>query len=90
MRPLGAGLGNVYFFCNVYIGYMLPTFGEQMSVDFVHCPRAQLSGGPNSPLFQGGQLGPGAQLSGAQLSALKKWTVGPPGQSGPGAMYKIN
>ena len=63
MRPLGAGLGNVYFFCNVYIGYMLPTFGEQMSVDFVHCPRAQLSGGPNSPLFQGGQLGPGAQLS---------------------------
>ena len=44
MRPLGAGLGNVYFFCNVYIGYMLPTFGEQMSVDFVHFPRAQLSG----------------------------------------------
>ena len=85
------------FLCalNVYIGYMLPTFGEQMSVDFVHFPRAQLSGGPNSPLFQGGQLGPGqlgpgAQLSGAQLSDLKKWTVGPPGQVGPGAMYKIN
>ena len=35
-------------------------------------------------------LGPGAQLSGAQLSALKKWTVGPPGQLGPGEMYKIN
>ena len=33
--------------------------------------------GPNCPVFQGGQLGPGAQLSGAQFSALKKGTVGP-------------
>ena len=93
MHPSGAGLGNVHFvtyifvsdicgqhlgdvcqlevfcasfgrrvrecifFCNVYIGYMLPTFGEQMLVDFVHFPRAQLSG--------------------AQLSTLKKWIVGP-------------
>ena len=69
--PFGRRVRECIFFCNVYIGYMLPTFGEQMSVDFVHCPRAQLSGGPNSPLFQGGQLGPGAQLSGAQLSGAQ-------------------
>ena len=38
---------------------MLPTFGEDMSVEFIHCSRAELSG--------------------AQLSAPKKWTVGPRG-----------
>ena len=41
-----------------------------------------------------GQLGPGQLGPGAQLSALKKWTVGPLdswaiGQLGPGAMYKF-
>ena len=33
----------------------------------------------NCPPLKNGQLGPGAQLSGAQLSALKKWTFGPRG-----------
>ena len=64
MRPTFGGCMSVGgFLCalNVYIGYMLPTFGEQMSVDFVHFPRAQLSG--------------------AQLSAPKKWTVGPRGST---------
>ena len=89
--PFGRRVRECIFFCNVYIGYMLPTFGEQMSVDFIHCPRAQLSGGPNGPLFQGGQLGPGAQLSGAQLSrgpTVRGPTVrGPncPGPNCPGA-----
>ena len=55
------------------------------------CPRAQLSGaqlstlkkveswapGPNCPPPKSGQLGPGQLGPGAQLSALKKWTVGP-------------
>ena len=75
--PFGRRVRECIFFYNVYIGYMPPTFGEQMSVDFVHFPRAQLSGGPNSPLFQGGQLGPGQLSPGAQLSAPEMWTVGP-------------
>ena len=77
--PFGRRVRECIFFCNVYIGYMPPTFGEQMSVDFVHFPRAQLSGGPNSPLFQGGQLGPGQLSPGAQLSTFSGRTVGPRG-----------
>ena len=93
--PFGRRVRECIFFCNVYIGYMPPTFGEQMSVDFVHFPRAQLSGGPNSPLFQGGQLGPGqlspgAQLSGAQLSTFWGRTVGPCGRNPPTEMYSPN
>ena len=34
--PFGRRVRECIFFCNVYIGYMPPTFGEQMSVDFVH------------------------------------------------------
>ena len=58
MRPLGRRVRECTF-CNVYIciGYMLPTFGEQMSVDFIHCHMAQLSGAQQST-FSGWTIGP--------------------------------
>ena len=56
--PFGCRVRECPFFNVVIcIGYMLPTFGEQMSVSFYTLP--------NSPLFEGGQLGPGQLGPGA-------------------------
>ena len=80
-----------YFF--IHIGYKPPTFGEYMSVEFIYwywiypanyrgivggfLPQGQTVRGPIVHPKKNGQLGPGAQQSGAQLSAPKKWTIGP-------------
>ena len=96
VRPLGVGFRNVHFY--IHIGYKLPTFGEYMSVGWywiypanywriyivswrVSAPGPN-SPGPNCPPWKSGQLGPGAQLS-----APKKWTVGPRGRNPPTAIY---
>ena len=50
---------NIYIYTYIFIGYMLPKFGGHMSVEFIHCSRAELSGGPTVHFFQGGKLGPG-------------------------------
>ena len=50
-------LCNIYIYIYICIGYMLPTFGEHMSVEFIHCSRAELSGAQLST-FSGRTIGP--------------------------------
>ena len=38
----------------IFIGYMLPTFGDHMSVEFIHYSRAELSGVQLSTFFRAG------------------------------------
>ena len=42
LRHLSSDVSRRYIDIYICIGYMLPTFGEHVSVEFIHCSRAEL------------------------------------------------
>ena len=68
---------------------MLPTFGEHMSVEFIHCSRAELSGAQLSTFFRAGNWAPDSWAPGPNCPPPKSGQLGP-GQFGPGAMYNFS
>ena len=94
--PFGRRVGECTFLkLYICIGYMLPTFGEHTSVEFIHCSRAKLSGAQLSgaQLFGGPTVrGPTVHILGADSWAPDSWAPGPNcplfggGQLGPGQL----
>ena len=75
MRPSGAKLRNVHVVIYVYLYiYFYWIYAAKIWRSYVSRIYTLLQGrtvrGPIVHFFQGGQLGPGAQLSGAQLSTF--------------------
>ena len=80
--PFGRRVGECTFLkLYICIGYMLPTFGEHTSVEFIHCSRAKLSGAQLST-FWGRTVGP------RTVGPLDSWAPDSwaPGQLGPGQL----